>query len=271
VLPLFPDELGILLGPSKILLVKTRTSGWKSRTLAEQALVVDNPSGDWAASLEALDAELASDTWRRARARVIVANQWLHYELLPWSIELRKESERLAHARYLLESTYGDAAEQWTVALSEAVPGVPRLVSAIPTALVDQLKHTLDRHTLKLASLQPQLVAAFNHWRSRIPSAAAWFATIDDRSLVAMHVRDGRCDRVRAVRISDNWALELQRIQTMGRLAQTRPAEGPVFVDAPERMRTLAGDSVGVVEWLKNERSAGGVFARLASLREAHA
>ena len=234
-------------------------------------MAVDHGAGDWTAALEALDSALDADTWHRARVRVIVANQWVHYESLPWSIELAKDAERLAHARYLLEATYGDAAEQWTVALSEAVPGAPRLVSAMPTSLVEELDRIMQRHALRLVSLQPQLVAAFNLWRRRLPSSAAWFATIDQSSLVAMHIRDGRCDRVRAVRISDNWALELERIQTMGRLAQSRPAEGPMFVDAPQRMRSLATDRMGSVQWLEVEPNRSSMFARLAGLREAHA
>ena len=270
-LRLFPDELGILLSPSRVLLVRTRSSGWKTRTIAEHSAAVDQGAGDWTAALEVLASELRADTWRKTRVRVIVANQWVHYELLPWSIDLSKEAERLAHARFLLEATYGDAAEQWTVALSDAVPGAPRLVSAIPTDLIEELHQLLQRHALRLVSLQPQLVAAFNLWRRCLPSSAAWFATIDQSSLVAMHIRDGRCDRVRAVRISDNWALELGRIQTMGRLAQSRPAEGPVFVDAPQRMRALATDRMGPVQWLEVEPSRGSMFARLAGLREAHA
>jgi len=271
VLRLFPDELGVLLSPSRVLLVRTRASGWKTRTIAEQSLAVDNRAGDWTAALEALDSELGADTWRGTRTRVVVANQWVHYELLPWSVELAKDAERLAHARHLLEATYGDVAEQWAVALSEAVPGASRLVSAMPTSLIEELDRTMQRHALRLVSLQPQLVAAFNLWRRRLPSSPAWFATIDQSSLVAMHIRDGRCDRVRAVRISDNWALELARIQTMGRLAQSRPAEGPVFVDAPQRIRALATDQMASVQWLEVEPNRNSIFARLAGLREAHA
>jgi hypothetical protein len=271
VLRLFPDEVGIFIAPSKVLLVKTRR-GLKPDCVAEQSIRVEaGAAGDWDAALAVLRGELEQTAWHTARARVVVANHWVRYEVLPWSVELAKESERLAHARYLLSATYGDIVEQWTVALSEAAPGAPRLVSAIPSALLADLTNAVTAHGLKLLSLQPQLVVAYNLWRHRFPRPAAWFASIDDSSLVAMHMSNGHCDRVRSVRISDDWVVELQRIQTMGRLAQGRPAEGPVFVDAPLCVRQLAGSDNASVEWLKNEARPQDTLGRLAALREAHA
>jgi hypothetical protein len=267
---LFPEEVGIFVGPSKVLLVKTR--GMKAKCVAEQAVTVGaGHPGDWAPALAALDAELEQGSWGKARARIVVSDHWVRYEVLPWSVELSKETERLAHARFLLSATYGDMVEQWAVTLSEAAPGAARLVSAIPESLLAELKATVSAHGLKLLSLQPQLVVAYNLWRHRLPRAAAWFATIDESSLVAMHLSEGRCDRVRAVRISDNWGLELKRIQTMGRLAQSRPAEGPVFVDAPLAVRMMAGPQRAEVEWLESEPKPSGTLARLAALRETHA
>lgn len=267
-LRLFPDEVGIFIGPSKILLVKTHL-GLKRKVVSEQTVVVDDRQpGQWAKALEALQSELADDRWRNARARVVISDQLVRYEVLPWSVELGKEAERLTHARYLLSSTYGEVVEQWTVALSDAAPRAARVVSAIPTTLLDEIKSLMTASGLTLVSVQPQLVAAYNLWRHRLPRAAAWFATIDDSSLVAMHLRDGHCDRVRAVRISDDWGLELKRIQTMGRLAQSRPAEGPVFVDAPMCVRTMANEQNAAVEWLQSEPQQTGTIAQLAALRE---
>jgi hypothetical protein len=271
VLRLFPDEVGILIGPSRLLLVKMHL-GLKPKCLLEQSLTVPGGSAsNWTPALEALGQELADGKWQKARARVVVSDQFVRYEVLPWSIELSKENERLAHARYLLSSTYGDLVEQWTVALSDAAPGASRLVSAMPASLIDDIETVTTASGLTLASLQPQLVVTYNLWRHRLPRAAAWFATIDEGSLVAMHLRDGHCDRVRAVRISEDWGIELKRIQTMGRLAQSRPAEGPVFVDAPMCVRMMANEQREAVEWLEGEAQPTGTLARLAALREAAA
>jgi hypothetical protein len=268
----FPDEVGIFVGPNKVLLVRARR-GWRPKTLAERAITVDaTESSDWSLALDALRRELEQPTWRDARARVVVSNHWAHYDVLPWSVELAKESERREHARYLLAATYGDVVDDWTVALSRAAPGAARLVCGLPRNLLDDLDDAITAHGLKLVSVQPHLVAAYNLSRHRMPrSSAWWFTTIDERSLVAMHLSEGHCDRVRAVRISDDWGLELQRIQTLGRLAQDRPAEGPIFVDAPQGLRNMAGARRASVEWLEHDGAASGTIARLAAFREAQA
>jgi hypothetical protein len=267
----FRDEVGIFIAPTSVLLVRSRR-GLRPKLLAEHSVRVEpETTGDWTAALVALDTELADPTWGDANVRVVISDHWVRHDVLPWSVDLAKESERLSHARYLLSSTYGDVVEQWSVALSDAFPRSARLVSAMPTELVDEIERIAAAHELSLQSMQPHLVVAYNLWRHRMPRAAAWFATIDEGCLVALHVSDGRCDRVRSVRISDDWTVELGRIQTMGRLGQNRPTEGPVLVDAPRSVRARATDPEASVVWLEHEGAQVGTLARLAALREAHA
>jgi hypothetical protein len=271
VLRLFRDEVGVYLAPSLVLLVRS-AGGSSSKPLAEQSIEVEPATaGDWAAALGALNAEIAQPTWRGANVRIVVSDHWVRHDVLPWSVELAKESERLAHARYLLTSTYGDVVDEWNISLSEALPRAPRLVSAMPTKLVEEIVRIASAHELKLRSIQPHVVVAYNLWRHRVPRAAAWFTTIDEDYLVALHISDGHCDRVRSVRISDDWTVELKRIQTMGRLVQSRPAEGPVLVDAPRSVRARSTDRDESVVWLEHEAAQVGALAKLAALREVRA
>jgi hypothetical protein len=267
----FRDDVAIFVAPTYVLLVRSR-GGLKPKPLTERSLRVEpENAGGWTAALAALDVELEQPIWRGANARVVISDHWVRHDVLPWSVELAKDSERLAHARYLLASTYGDVVEQWSVALSDASPRAPRLISAIPAELLSEIKRIAASHDLRLRSIQPNLVVAYNLWRHRLPRAAAWFTTIDEGYLVALHVRDGQCDRVRSVRISDDWTVELGRIQTLGRLGRNRPAEGPVLVDAPQSVRTRATDRDAAVVWLRHGVAKGGTLARLAALRETHA
>jgi hypothetical protein len=268
---LFPDEIGILIGPSRILLVKS-CGRLRPQTVAEQALACKpETAGGYKAALELLEVELASEPWRDANLRVVVSDHFVRYEMLPWSVELRRKSERLAHARYLLAATYGEIADAWTVAISDGPPGAPRLVAAMSTEFVTDLEALISARGLKLVSLQPHAVVAYNLSRHRLPKDPAWFAAMDEGSLVAMHVSEGRCDRVRSVRLSDDWEIELHRIRTMARLAQNQPAEGRVFVDAPLHVRMLAREEDTGVTWLDNKQLRASTLARLAAMKELHA
>ncbi|MDB6082243.1 MAG: hypothetical protein JWN43_124 [Gammaproteobacteria bacterium] len=220
-------------------------------TLAAEEHHVDplSPAG-WEGALGMLDRH-SSEGWSDARARVVVADQWVRYSVVPWSDALNSAAERLAHARELMVGVFGAEMSDWTVSLSDAPPGSPRLASAMPTALLQALRDSAARHGQKLASVQPQLIAAYNTWRHVLPAdEAAWFVTVDEGSLAALRMCGDGIDRVHAVRIGFDWARELKRLQTFGRLASASPSDGRVYVDLPEALRAMRPDGSAELEWL---------------------
>ena len=265
--PLWRDEVGIFLGPGKFVLARMRR-GIRPRCVAEQGVVIEtNHADDWQPVLEALAEHLDNELWQDARARVVISDHWTRYAVLPWSRDISGEAERIAHARLILSNTYGDLVDKWTIRLSDSPPGSAAVVSAISSELLQALGEILRPRRLQLVSLQPQLILSYNNWRDELPETAAWFASVDEGSLAAMHISNGQCDRVRAVRISDDWAVELRRIQTMGRLAQSRADEGQVFVDAPSWLRAVADTNDASVNWLNDGRKPENVAENVVALK----
>ncbi|MBV8742877.1 MAG: hypothetical protein JOZ12_13905, partial [Sinobacteraceae bacterium] len=64
-----------------------------------------------------------------------------------------------------------------------------------------------------------------------------------------------------------DWARELRRLQTFGRLASVNPAEGAVYVDAPQAWREMAGDTVQNLHWLEADDSRISTLPRLGRVR----
>jgi hypothetical protein len=112
------------------------------------------------------------------------------------------------------------------------------------------------------------MIVAFNAWRHRLPADDAWFVSVDDGSLSAVHLSDGAWDRVHTARLSPGWSVELERLQAFGRLTRGDGAPGRMFVDAPAWMRRGAAASAGF-EWLEGDD--GGQAHELALLRRAFA
>lgn len=251
--PLWRDEIGIFIGPAKVVLARMQR-GLKPKCVAEQGLAVEvNNESDWQPALETLGLQMRDTLWHDANVRIVVSDHWTRYAMLPWSAEIARPDERTAHARMTLSNKYGDVADDWTISLSDNRPLTDAIISAIPTALLDALDLAFTGNGLRVVSLQPQLIVAYNRWRDKLSDSAAWFASIDEGSLAAMHLTNGRCDRVRSVRISDDWTVEMRRMQAMGRLAQGRPAEGRVFVDAPQWLQVAADKDDASLAWLENE------------------
>jgi len=246
--------------------------GLRPLSLAESnRAVINGESQQWEAALETLAACLEETTWHRAAGRLIVADHWARYAIVPWSDELTDQDERIQHARYCLAKTYGDVVSQWTVTLNESAPGVEQVACAIPSALLARIHDLTEARGLRVKSVQPQLIASFNSWRSRLPKGDGWFVTLEEESLAAAHFTTNGWDRVHSVRIGGDWETELKRLQTFGRLARTSAIEGLVHVDAPRWLRGRASDAGNDIEWLDDESSDALEPERFALLKRLYA
>ncbi|HWJ35201.1 MAG TPA: hypothetical protein VNR70_08040 [Steroidobacteraceae bacterium] len=265
--PLWRDEVGIYLAQRRVCLVRIRR-GIRPSLAAELDHADPLAAAGWDGALALLERQFAESTWSDARVRVVIADHWVRYSVVPWSDALSSATERLAHARELMTGVFGAEMSDWTVSLSDAPPGSSRLASAMPTALLQALRDSAARHGHRLASVQPQLIAAYNTWRHVLPAGeAAWFVTVEEGSLAALRMCGDGIDRVHAVRIGLDWARELKRLQTFGRLASASPNDGRVYVDLPEALRTLRPDASADLEWLHEPNPPLTTLHRLEHLR----
>jgi len=247
--PLWRDEVGIYLAQRRVCLVRLRR-GMRPTLAAELDHADPQAAAGWEGAVALLERQLADTAWDGARVRVVIADQWVRHAVVPWSDALSSPGEHLAHARELMAGVFGAEMSEWTLSLSDAPPGSSRLASAMPTALLQALKDSAAAHGQKLASVQPQLIASYNTWRHVLPAGAAWFVTVEQGSLAALRMSGEGIDRVHAVRIGLDWARELKRLQTFGRLASASPADGRVYVDLPVGLRALRPEMSVDLEWL---------------------
>ena len=248
--PLWRDEVGVYLTAKRIYLVRIKRGIRPVLEREEDHTAVDAASG-WEGALKQYEAHLDAGGWSDAATRVVLADQWVRYTIVPWSDSLTAPAERVAHARELMSGVFADSMSDWTITLGSSPPGVSSLASAVPTALLTAVRELTARYRQKLITVQPQLIAAFNTWRHALPAdSAAWFVTVEEGSLAALRMCAQGIDRVHAVRIGVDWARELRRLQTFGRLASASPADGRVYVDLPIALRGLRPEAAAHLEWL---------------------
>ena len=265
--PLWRDEVGIYLAQRRLCLVRIRR-GIRPTLAAQLDHTEPLAAVGWEGALDLLEQQMTEQKWSNACTRVVIADQWVRYCVVPWSDALSSTTERLAHARELMAGVFGAEMSAWTVSLAQARPGISSLASAMPTALLQALRAFAARHGQKLASVQPQLIAAYNTWRHLLPAdAAAWFVTVEEGSLAALRLCGDGIDRVHAVRIGLDWARELKRLQTFGRLASSSPTDGRVYVDLPAALSTLRPQTSADLEWLVEENPPLTTLHQLEHLR----
>jgi hypothetical protein len=266
--PLWRDELGLYLAPRRLCLVRLKR-GLRPTIVGECEQAVDGGrTGDWEPAVRAAEEFLAQPQWGGAPViRVVVADWWARYAVVPWVETIASAGERLAHARALLAASYGDAISQWEIQVSDAPPGVTRVACTISAGLTAAVRDLCARHGAKLVSLQPQLTVAYQASRHQLPEAGAWFVSLGDGMLTAARLVEGAWDRVYSVRIGPDWTRELKRLQTFGRLASRNPEEGAVYVDATMGWREVAGAAGQDLHWLENEALPVTTLTRLSHVR----
>lgn len=176
------DELRVVLAPDQVALVRL---GWAltkrgpSRRVEKKIVVPCAPSGDgetpWDEAIQTLEKELPRVLARKSAATVILSNHFVHYTRIPWSDGLSSAAEEEAYARHCFRQVYGAAAEQWDLRLSPEPAGQPQLASAVDKRLLAALRRVFERKGVALASVQPRLMAAFNHCQPSLQGRSGWF------------------------------------------------------------------------------------------------
>jgi hypothetical protein len=186
---------------------------------------------------------------------VVLADQFVRYVLLPWNAALKSAEQWLGLARHRLGAVHGAAAADWNVRLTETAPSGPRLACALDRELLAELAARLLAANVRLVSVQPFLVAAFNRLRSGIRNAvgdgSCWLVIEEPGRLTLCFIQRGTWVAVRSRRADAGWRAALPELieRESAFLALSEPctrvvvcAQGAFDPDMHEAFRTQAVD-----------------------------
>lgn len=168
------ERLHIGLAPGRVDVLRLGARLGRAAPL-ERAVPCEPVAGQpaWQAALQALQAPLAELGRRGEGVAVVLSNHFVRYLVLPWQAELSGATEIEAWARLQFEQTFGAAASEWTLRIAAPGWGRPLVACAVDAALLEQLGQQLTALGLRLASLQPLLMAAYNTRRRGFKGATA--------------------------------------------------------------------------------------------------
>lgn len=190
----------------------------------------------WDASLDVLQAALASSAWHNARARVVLSNHFVRYALIPWSGDVAgsREVESLALAH--LRRVHGEPADGWTVRVSRSRYGCAWLAAAVDSALLARLQALCEPARLKPVGIEPLFAAAFDRWRGAVREARAWFAVLDAGLACLARLDGGAWSHLYSLRPAGAPGDELAAVLDRWALLEGGDDEGdgePVYLYAP--------------------------------------
>lgn len=188
------ERLHIAVGASAISLVVAR-GGWRPsvKVLARQAWDLHSRGGDVLPKV--LNDLLVEAAPRQRSARVLLSDALVR----TWLAEPPRNATRVqdceAAAAMRFQAIFDESPQDW-VLRSSPDASRPFLACALRRSLFDGLRQVLRARQLCLVSMEPELIALWNHWRRRLPPNA-WFGICGEDSLVLGVVQGARLTSLR--------------------------------------------------------------------------
>jgi hypothetical protein len=243
---LSPETLHLFFGATHVLAL--RRDGWRRRLGQTRAYPVAALTGEsWQDALVAFSAALGDLKCRRVR--VVLSHQFVQYRVLPWRDDLVGDAEYEALARLEFSAAFGTLADAWTIGLSDEPPGVSRVASALPSALLAGFGTAASEAGVTLLALQPYLAVVAKLWdRVLVGNDCRWLLLYEPGRICVVARQAGSWCWVRHLRAGDDWAEQLPSIlRSEAQLAglDTSPANVHVFAPGAKPDALLALRSTG--------------------------
>ncbi|QAY85546.1 hypothetical protein [Pseudomonas arsenicoxydans] len=219
---------------------------------------IDEGFHAWTVALETLDRLLGEHAPAGAELSVVISGHFSRFCLVPWSEQISSPDELLGFAQLCFEDLYGAPTQPWSMVLSAEPAGYDRIATALPEDLLARLRSLVSGRGLRLRSVQPYLMAVFNHFDKSLDAGDFLFVVAEPVRSVLLLAREGRWTSVRSVGSNDSDAALIALIGRESQL-QASTSERPlnIYLHAPARidvqpdvpgvhLRTLEEDRTGV-------------------------
>lgn len=235
------DELHVSLSPTQVAIVQVRRSlsvrGIKREVVLRESVEChSDPLGIiWAGALQALDNLLSLYVVDQPNVILVLSNNFVRYALVPWSDLISSDDQQLTYARHCFHVTYGAISANWQIRLSRSTVGAPQIASAIDDKLFLECNEVVKRNGLRLVSLQPYLMSAFNRFKLQLQNLNAWFALVEPGCICLTQLEQGKWVRLRTARLVNGWE-EISRFllrETLMGNGEIRDEEQVLYLYAP--------------------------------------
>lgn len=218
-LPLWSDKLQIVLTPERVTITRLGSSllggSFKPREMQSNTMLCSAPEqGEhaWQPALRALQAMLKQHDVNGTNATVLLSNHFVRYQLINAQPDLSGYDEEQAFVRFSFAEIYGDEVKRWQLRWGAGLQSSPQVASAIDNTLIEQIETALNNATVKLNSLQPYLMTAFNYVRKLVDTSPHWFVLVEPGNACAGFMRGGDWQLLHTSRLGADWAADLPRV-----------------------------------------------------------
>jgi len=237
------DELRVVINREQIQVLllgrKLTLKGKQSRIIAKKSYsYASGAESFWDDALKVLETALSELSSKPAFAKVVLSNHFMSYAMVELSQSLNGEEEELAYAKHCFSQLYGSVAATWDLRMSQDFAGTRQLVSAVDAQFLQNLRATFARANVKLQSVQPYLMAAYNNCQSHLQNLEAWFVLYEHGHLCMGQVSQGHWGSIRTFNVGNDWIEKLNEILDRETyLSELDFSSDKIFLWAPEYLK----------------------------------
>lgn len=160
---LWPETSCAVLCPDQLQFVR-RGRGWRRSAAFSfaESFAADADGPPWQAAVQAFQRFLVTADTGSGALDVVLSNHFVRYLLVPWSAQIASADEFRNCAAAMFEEIHGEVSSEWEVCVSAERPGGPRLAAAVDRSLLAAIRTAVAPTRLRLSSVQPYLMAAYN-------------------------------------------------------------------------------------------------------------
>ncbi|TDF82164.1 hypothetical protein [Pseudomonas sp. H9] len=185
-------------------------------------------------ALDTLHSLLAEQSCKGAELQLLLSAQYCRFCLVPWSAAINRPDELHHYARACFEAHYGQSLDGWRLVVSPEAAGAARIATAVPEALLQRLHDHCRDLGLRLRSVRPYLMAAYNRFAEQLGQRDFLFVLAEPQRTVCLLAQNGVWQQISAQGGSDSDAA-LQALIARQCELNAHERELPVFLHAPGR------------------------------------
>ncbi|HEV7390269.1 MAG TPA: hypothetical protein VGO08_01395 [Burkholderiales bacterium] len=208
-LPSWRDEVRIALSPDHLAVVRV-SRRWRPKVVAKHVVRWQaGASSEWQYCIEALHELLREPAWQRADACVVLSNHFVRYALVPWSEHLATDEEKRAWVAHHFIELYGEPAVPVDYRWADDRPHGAWVASAVESDLISRVRAAFESSSLRLRSVQPYLMAAFNRCRKYVNGSPVWVVLPESGRVCIATIAGGTWQSLTCKGVGPDWESEV--------------------------------------------------------------
>jgi hypothetical protein len=166
----------------------------------------------WKNAIEELESFLAGMENKPELTSIVLANHFLRYAIVEVDKTLKSGAEQIAFATHRFSQLYGENANSWEIRLDQESARAPFIATAVDRGLIVGLREMFKSVNVKLHSIQPCLMKAYNLSQTAFVNKNAWFVMFEHGNLCLAWLKAGSINTVRTIKVGADWQEKLTEI-----------------------------------------------------------